>query len=204
MLRKTAVVAVAIPQAFVARLRRFATPAKLRRYDKLHLGSGARVLEGWANLDINGRGNLVWDLRKPLPLRPGQVRFVYTEHFIEHIPRDFAVKLFTHARRVMAPGGVLRVSTPDLGKFIDDYKAGRVVRMDHGAWYPSTPCQMINELLRLWDHVFVYDQAELDAVLQESGFDRITRVRWGESECAELQGLESRPDFDDLILEART
>lgn len=202
VIRAAAIKIIAVPAAVAARARRPLTPLLLNRYDKLHLGSGARQLDGWANLDINGRGNLVWDLRKPLPLRPGRVQFVYTEHFIEHIPRKDAVRLFTHARKVMASGGVVRVSTPDLVKLVEDYREGRLVRMDHGSWYPATPCQMVNEGMRLWGHVFVYDEAELTAVLHESGFTKIRRVKWGESRHSELRGLESRPDFDDLILEA--
>lgn len=202
-LRALARSAIEVPRAMLARLRRISTPHRLKYYDKLHLGSGARLLDGWANLDINGLGTLVWDLRKPLPLAEAQVRFVYTEHFIEHITRDDAVRLFSHARRVMAPGGVLRVSTPDLVKLVDDYRAGRVVRMEHGGWFPETPCRMINEGMRMWGHTFVYDETELTSHLRECGFNDIRRVGWGESVHPELRNLESRPDFADLIIEAR-
>ena len=186
-----------------ARLRRLRTPRLLKGYDRLHLGSGGRLLEGWANVDINGLGNLVWDLTRPLPIPPGRVRFVYTEHFIEHIQRADSRRLLSHARRVMAKGGVIRISTPDLKPLLDDYQAGRLVRMDHAQWYPATLCQMVNEAMRSWGHVFVYDEAELTALLRECGFDDVRRVQWGESEFPELRGLESRPDFGDLILEAR-
>lgn len=186
-----------------ARLRRLRTPGLLKGYDRLHLGSGGRLLENWANVDINGLGNLVWDLTKPLPIPPGRVRFVYTEHFIEHIARADAKRLFSHARRVMAPGSVIRISTPDLKTLIDDYQAGRLVRMDHAEWYPETLCQMVNEAVRYWGHTFVYDEAELTRLLGECGFGEVRRVKWGESDFPELRGLESRPDFGDLIVEAR-
>jgi len=202
-LRALAQRAVGPPFALVARLRRFRTPSRLKRYDKLHFGSGARRLDGWANLDINGLGSLVWDLRKPLPLAKAQVRFVYTEHFIEHIERDYAVRLFSHARKVMVTGGVLRISTPDLVKLVDDYRAGQVVRMEHGGWFPETPCRMVNEGMRMWGHTFVYDESELVGLLRECGFKTIERVQWGQSEHPELRNLESRPDFADLIVEAR-
>ncbi|HEX8240192.1 MAG TPA: hypothetical protein VF574_10680 [Allosphingosinicella sp.] len=185
------------------RLRRLRTPQLLKDYDRLHLGSGGRLLDGWANVDINGLGNVVWDLTKPLPLAPGQVRFVYSEHFIEHIEPADAKRLLGQARRVMAPGSAIRISTPDLKTLADDYQAGRLVRMDHAQWYPATLCQMVNEAMRRWGHAFLYDEAELAALLGECGFRDIRRVKWGESEFPELRGLESRPDFGDLILEAR-
>lgn len=184
------------------RLRRLRTPRRLKQFDRLHLGCGERLLPGWANLDIEGLGTLVWDLRKPLPLEPGRVRFVYTEHFIEHIGRDDAKRLFSHARNVMAPGGMVRVSTPDLKRLVDDYREGHLVRMDHGLWYPETLCRMLNEGMRSWGHVFLYDEAELSGLLRECGFRNVRRVAWGQSDHPELSGLESRPDFGDLILEA--
>jgi predicted SAM-dependent methyltransferase len=195
--------AIELPVSVVARVRRITTPSRLRKYDKLHLGSGGRILRGWANIDITGLRTIPWDLRKPLPLQSGQVRFVYSEHFIEHIDEDAARRLLSRVRSAMAPGAVIRLSTPDLAKLVDDYQAGRVVRMEHGGWFPETPCRMVNEAMRLWGHVFVYDELELVALLKECGYSDIRRVRWGESEHPELRGLESRPDFGDLIVEAR-
>jgi predicted SAM-dependent methyltransferase len=185
------------------RARRAATPAALRRYDRLHLGAGARQIPGWANLDIAGRGNLIWDLRKPLPLEAGQIRFVYSEHFIEHITRADALLLLKHARHVLAADGVIRISTPNLATVVDYYRRGELMAMQHGNWFPKTPCQMVNESLRLWGHTFVYDEPELRSLLSEAGFCAIARVAHGKSEYSELCGLETRPDFDDLIFEAR-
>ncbi|MDT9598894.1 class I SAM-dependent methyltransferase [Sphingosinicella rhizophila] len=187
----------------VGRVRRLLTRGRLDHYDRLHLGSGSRRLEGWANLDIDGYGHLVWDLRKPLPMGTDRARLIYTEHFIEHIPRDDARKLFTHARSVLKSDGILRISTPDLAKIARDYVEGKLVQMPHGNWFPATLCQMMNDAMRRWGHVFVYDQPELESLLRECGYTRIERVRWGESDHPELRGLESRPDFDDLIVEAR-
>jgi predicted SAM-dependent methyltransferase len=195
--------AIEVPIAMAARFRRRSTPDKLKNYDKLHLGSGGRIIDGWANIDITGLRTIPWDLRNPLPLDPGQVRFVYTEHFIEHIDRTAARRLLSRTREAMGPGAIIRVSTPDLAKLVGDYQAGRLVRMEHGGWFPETPCRMVNEGMRSWGHVFVYDEPELVALLKECGYSDIRRVKWGESDHPELRGLESRPDFEDLILEAR-
>jgi len=203
MLRALVQKGIDAPIAVVARIRRRSTPGTLKKYDKLHLGSGGRILDGWANIDITGLRTIPWDLRNPLPLAPGQVRLVYTEHFIEHIDREAARRLLSRVREAMAPGAVIRVSTPDLAKLVADYQAGRVVHMKHGGWFPETPCRMLNEGMRLWGHTFVYDEPELVALLQECGYSDIRRVKWGASDQAELSGLESRPDFGDLILEAR-
>lgn len=187
----------------VARVRRLATPRRIKSYDRLHLGSGGRIIDGWANVDITGLRTLAWDLRTPLPLAAHQVRFVFSEHFIEHIDRDAARRLLRQVRAAMMPGAVIRLSTPDLARLVDDYRAGRVVRMEHGGWFPETPCRMLNEGMRLWGHVFVYDEPELVTLLEGCGFTDIRRVTWGQSDHAELRDLEGRPDFGDLIVEAR-
>jgi predicted SAM-dependent methyltransferase len=201
--RPLARAALDFPMSLLARVSRFATPTRLKRYEKLHLGSGSRIIEGWANIDITGLRTLAWDLRKPLPVAKGQVSFVYTEHFIEHIDRAAGLRLLRQLKAAMAPGGVLRVSTPDLARLVNDYQAARLVRMEHGGWFPETPCQMINEGMRFWGHVFIYDESELVALLKECGFSEVQRVQWGKSDYPELRDLESRPDFGDLILEAR-
>lgn len=195
--------AIEFPVSVVARVRRLETPARLKKHDRLHLGSGGRLLDGWANIDITGLRTITWDLRNPLPLAPGQVRFVYSEHFIEHIDRGDARRLLTQVRGAMAPGAAIRLSTPDLVRLVEDYRAGRVVRMEHGGWFPETPCQMLNEGMRLWGHEFVYDETELVALLKECGFSDIRRVERGQSDHPELRDLESRPDFGDLIVEAK-
>src|SRR3954464_9338886 len=93
--------AIDAPISLLARIRRRSTPEKLKKHDKLHLGSGGRIIEGWAHIDISGLRTIAWDLRNPLPLARGQVRFVYSEHFIEHIDRDAARRLLSRVRGAM-------------------------------------------------------------------------------------------------------
>lgn len=186
--------------ALVSRLR---TPFALRKYDKLHLGSGPHRKPGWANIDISGLHNIIWDLRRPLPVKAGIVRFIYSEHFIEHVDRPDALRLLSACRNLLAPGGVLRISTPNLRRSVEDYLASRTPRLPGIAWYPETPCRALNETMRCWGHRFVYDETELVNLLHEAGFQQLVRVSWGESEHQELKGLETRPFYDDLIFEAR-
>ena len=182
----------------VNRMRRPLTRLRLRKYDKLHLGAGGFQMEGWANLDIVGRRNLIWDLTRPLPMPP-RVKYIYSQHFIEHIPRAVALKLLANARAAMAADGVLRVSTPDLRLFSQAYLSGNVPEL----WTERNPCRFFNELMRNWGHTFLYDEEELTALLKEAGFGRVRRVARNQSDHAELRNLETRPDQLDLIMEAQ-
>jgi predicted SAM-dependent methyltransferase len=104
---------------------------------------------------------------------------------------------------MLKPGGVLRISTPDLATLITDYKSARIDRYA-GTWEPPSPCIMVNEGMRLWGHQFLYDEAEMIASLKVSGFgsNDIYRVSHRKSDYSVLRDLEVRPYRCDLILEA--
>lgn len=174
----------------------------LRGYDRLNLGCGPHRIHGWGNVDISGYPNMVWDLRKPLPVGPNTIRFIYSEHFIEHISRLEALRLLKNCKTALTRGGVIRISTPNLRYIAKEYLNGNLIEMPHGSWKPKTPCAMLNEAMHLWGHQFVYDEAELILLLEEAGFSQVRRMSWGQSEHVELRGLETRPYFDDLIVEA--
>ena len=60
---------------------------------RLHLASGDRVLPGWHNIDLAGSAaDFLWDLRRPLPVAPGSVTAVFSEHFMEHVPLPAAAQ----------------------------------------------------------------------------------------------------------------
>jgi predicted SAM-dependent methyltransferase len=183
------------------RVRRLAAPAQLRGADKIHLGAGFRQMPGWANIDLSG-DNIIWDLTKPLPVKPGSVRFAYSEHFIEHITRGDALKLLTNVRQALAPVGVVRLSTPDLATWVKNYSDGNLVGLPSHEWNPETLCQMVNDTFHEWGHRFIYDEPELSNLLRMAGFRTICRMRWRESDYVELAGLETRADLGDLIVEA--
>lgn len=179
--------------------RRPLTRFRIREYDKLNLGAGSDFREGWANLDIGGRRNLAWDLTKPLPLEAGKIRFVYSEHFIEHVARADALKLLTNLRACMVEEGVIRLSTPDLRLFSEAYLAGHLPPL----WLEKNPTRMFNQIMRDWGHTFVYDESELRLILAEAGFTRFKRVERHASEHPELRDLERRVSQLDLIVEAQ-
>jgi predicted SAM-dependent methyltransferase len=170
---------------------------------RLHLGSGNNMLPGWANIDLSGGKSVIkLDLTFPLPVSSGTVKFIFSEHLIEHIRRDQAKALIKECFRVLEPNGTLRISTPGIKKLIDNYLVKKADEMIDVNWSPATPCQMVNEGMRLWGHQFIYDATELGNLLHECGFTQIVYVRWRESMHHELNGLECRPFHGEIIVEA--
>jgi SAM-dependent methyltransferase len=56
-----------------------------------------------------------------IPCATGSVAAVYSSHMIEHLDRGEALVFLAEVRRVLAPGGVVRIAAPDLSKLIRDY-----------------------------------------------------------------------------------
>jgi predicted SAM-dependent methyltransferase len=181
-------------------------PSKLRklyfseRAERLHIGSGDVRLPGFLNVDnrrLDGVDRVV-DVTLGLPFR--DVRFIFAEHFIEHLDYAHAMYFLRECRRVLRDDGVLRLSTPNL----DWVWATHYRQTDE-----LTDCFRINRAFRGWGHQFVYNFAALQATLIDAGFANVVRCEYGESTHPELRGLEKHEkneDFDGishiLIVEA--
>ena len=183
----------------------------LRRLGVRYLQLGGdvwnRCNEGWLNIDAAfGNEGLRRDLQygtddkgghnmmlqfsadARLPFRSNSVQLVYSEHMIEHmLPHEGAV-LLREAYRVLAPGGVLRLATPDLALYLCGYvrpdegflaqhatrfapmatSADRAARrvVDLGAPIDAT---VVNNIFRNYGHRWIYDYDELLRVASAVG-----------------------------------
>jgi len=89
----------------------------------LHVGCGARVEQGWINIDLepSAPGVKAVDVTKGLPFESDSIDFVYSEHFLEHLTRVDAERFLNDAWRVLKPGGAIRISTPDMEALAELY-----------------------------------------------------------------------------------
>lgn len=175
---------------------------------KLNLGCGEHPIEGWHNFDFEPRKpNITFcDLSKAqLPYSTGTVDYIFSEHFVEHLTKKHAIKLFTECHRVLKSGGVMRISMPNIYSLSEGYiewsRYGK--RPDISAvWNPESPCDMLNEGLREWGHQYLWDWPEASKQLLIVGFRLVEHKEWRSSVHSNLQNLEVRPYHNDLIIEA--
>jgi predicted SAM-dependent methyltransferase len=178
--------------------------AAVRRYlasepePKLHLGAGPYAIPGWLNSDLIS-AEIYLDVTRRLPFPDASFAYAFAEHLIEHVTEREAERLLADVHRVLRPGGVLRLTTPDLAKLIAIYEdRNPVVTQEDYAEYLDRETgsrhahagQIFNDYMRLWGHRYIYDEPDLRARLQAAGFDAIERREPGESPHAPLRGLE--------------
>ncbi|GEM_PF-3406857 len=163
---------------------------------KLHVGCGTRKLKGFVNIDIEENPDIVRDVREGLPFPDKSVDFVFAEHFIEHLTRDEVIMFLKEVYRILKPGGVCRIATPDLTKNVERYiqnswsQAEWITRF-HYQWIPNR-CVMLNLSLREWGHQHIYDLEDLVMVGHLAGFLLWEQKPVSESMYKELEGLEHR------------
>jgi predicted SAM-dependent methyltransferase len=99
------------------------TAAGVRR---LNWGCGGHTLPGWINSDQKeGAGiDLSCDIAKGLPLEDDSIDYAVSIHALPEVPYDRIVPVLAELRRVIKPGGILRLCLPDLIKGVSDYERG--------------------------------------------------------------------------------
>jgi len=92
----------------------------------LNIGCGKLRPEGWVNADfLAAYGVLQVDVRRPLPFPDAAFDAVYHSHLLEHLTPEEGRRFLDECRRILLPGGVLRVVVPDFSDLVDEYLALR-------------------------------------------------------------------------------
>ena len=115
-----------------------------------------------------------------LPFPDNSIEFVYTEHMFEHILPMQCSAFLKEAYRVLKPGGVIRITTPDLEKYLMGYaerKKGNKFLADHASRWPPmgklgtpyTAATIVNNIFRNYEHKWVYDLEEMTRTAMHAG-----------------------------------
>jgi len=178
------------------------TPAGARG---LTLGAGHHPPAGWLATDLDPRvapGVVFLDATRRFPFADAAFDRIHSEHMIEHVPLAAGRALLAEARRVLRPGGRLRLATPDLARLAALVAApgGDPAGAGYVRWIAATftddgveprPADVLNHAVRAWGHVFLYDEPTLRDELTRAGFVDIARHAMNQSDDPALCGLET-------------
>jgi SAM-dependent methyltransferase len=179
-----------------------------------NLGCGPRYIEGYCNADIfsfnllrsllgKTRVKTDWelDLRFRLNCKDNFFDGVLIEHTMEHLAVKHALMLMKELRRVLKPGGILRVSVPDLEKYVQFY-TGELPDKKFYNWV-ETPAEAIWSLAYNFGHHSVYDYGLMEKLLKKAGFTSVRRCAFNSSEDNKLQIDDPGRRWESLYVEAK-
>jgi len=175
---------------------------------RLNWGCGPRPEPGWINADrILAPGiEVVRDIRDGLPLRDGSIDYVTSIHALQDLPYLDVVPALQELRRVLRPGGVLRLALPDLERAIAAY-----LRNDPAYFYiqddeaRTLSGKLIVQMTWYGSSRMLFTWEFAEELLQKAGFARIVRCafRCTASPFPEIVALDNR-ERETLFVEATT
>jgi predicted SAM-dependent methyltransferase len=183
---------------------------KTHRVRKLQIGAHVFLLPGWLNSDLYPQSvsSIALDATKTFPIPTATFDYVFSEHQMEHIPYEKAVGMLGECRRILRPGGKIRLALPSLDRMVELFQPARTDLQDQYVRYMSNlswptvqepiPCFAINSAFMDWGHRFIYDRATLRKTLEMAGFADVQFFTPGVSDDPNLTGIEARTTEMDL------
>ncbi|WAB96739.1 glycosyltransferase [Pseudomonas putida] len=152
----------------------------------LNLGCADHPRQGFINIDVESTGaDLQWKPGQALPWDQGTVPGIYSAHLLERLERNQGIRLLHECRRVLQPGGVIRLVCADLEALVDDYVNNRT--------RPEAPgvgrAERLNKALR--QHTWTFDAEELTRICTMVGLEPIAITAEANSSDPHLSGLDA-------------
>jgi predicted SAM-dependent methyltransferase len=178
-------------------------PAGLRR---LNWGCGEVPEPGWINSDLLEHPDieLVCDIRDGLPLENESIDYAASVHALPEIPYPDLVPTLRELRRVLKPGGVLRLCLPDLDRAIAAYHGDeREYFLIPDEEVRTTAGKMIVQIIWYGHSRSLFTGDFIEELLTKAGFSKVTRCAFQQtaSPFAEIIWLDNR-EGESLFVEA--
>jgi len=197
-----------------ARLRLLWRPMVIKRYLKqnkqaaLHIGCGGHNVSGWLNVDkFAANADTYLNAYKTFPFDNSTFSLIFTEHMIEHLEIDKVRHFLSEVHRVLKPGGICRITCPDLELYAKSYInkdeeffrkimegiADKRRKRPDLTWVVRTngAAFMTGVVKNFHKHRWMYDFETLGECLKETGFSEIKRGSFGNSVNKRLAEMDN-------------
>ncbi len=174
---------------------------------RLNWGCGSWTPEGWINSDIKDEPgvNLPCNiLEGGLPLETDSIDYAVSIHALPEMHYSNLIPVLQELRRVLKPGGVLRLSLPDLDKGIAAYQRGdRDYFLIPDEEVKSAGAKFIVQMLWYGYSKLLFTRDFIEEMLLKAGFAKVTHCAFKQTASAwpEILDLDNREN-ESLFVEA--
>jgi predicted SAM-dependent methyltransferase len=173
---------------------------------RLNWGCGSWTPEGWINSDIkDGPGiDVVCNILNGLPLESGSIDYAVSIHALPEMTFPTLVPVLSELRRVLKPGGVLRLALPDLDKGIAAYqRRDREYFLVPDEDAESIGAKFVVQMLWYGYSKLLFTRDFIEEMLRKAGFSRVTHCAFKETVAPwqEIVDLDNR-ERESLFVEA--
>lgn len=203
---------------------------------KLNLGCGHIQPKGWINVDGSNRAwlasKLPWmdsllvrsrlapptefnrqtvyaNLLKPFPWSTASAAAIFMGDVLEHFTPEQGKHLVQESFRVLAPGGIVRLRTPDHARFWRNYvtehdamlaKPREEWTAEYTRWIRMYFDDICIRRPKPWRsmghfHKWGYDEVGIVMLLEASGFVDVRRMPFQQSAIPDIESVERREDL---------
>jgi SAM-dependent methyltransferase len=140
-----------------------------------------------------------------IPSADNSVDVVYSSHMFEHLDRREARAFLLEVRRVLRPGGVLRLAVPDLSRLVTKYLASADADEFVGGTHmgQEKPKGMLSRvkiaLVGPRHHMWMYDGRSLVGLLSDVGFADASVVPPGRTNVTDPGRLDLAERADESV-----
>jgi len=178
-------------------------PGGVRR---LNWGCGEWAEAGWINSDVKDSPGIdvVADIREGLPIDSDSIDYAVSIHAMPEIPYTELVPTLEELRRVLKPGGVLRLALPDLDKGIAAYhRRDREYFKVPDEAAKSVGAKFVTQMVWFGYSRSLFTHEFVEELLEKAGFTRVDHCAYRQtaSRYPEIVELDNR-EQESLFVEA--
>lgn len=163
------------------------------------------------------------DIRKKFPYANNSIDYIYCSQVIEHLQKYDLNKFIEECLRILKPGGLIRILTPDLEKIIKLYSLSDLNTFKENDFLESNnPCDHLNAMFYPRSHIFlnkrsvftkffdflpeqhkyIYDFKTIFEMFKSVGYENIKSVDTKDSIFPGAKILDKAQDVS-ILLEAK-
>lgn len=155
---------------------------------KVHLGCWHRFIPGFLHVDLCDFPHI--DFKSEISDLPffsdGSIDLLYCSHAFEYFDRVEAIEVLCEWRRVLKPGGVIRIAVPNFQSLLQIYQdTGDDLNKILGPLFGRMEILTLSGPKTIY-HKTVYDESSLIKIFLENGFGNPCHWDWRKTEHKDI------------------